>query len=206
MISNTTIVPEKTAITNGVSTSCKMIINDFKSSKHKDSISVLDYGCGKLRNTKYLIENGFTTSITDTNKQIQNQLHNINNLNINSYFTIDNINFNNQYEIILLSFVLNVVPDINDRNTILSNIYNLLKDNGVAYIEVRDKSFLKNLKNTYEFKDGVLTGNGKNKTFQKPYTLDELVQYLSMNKFEIITTKKTSNSIIIKIKKEKVNI
>lgn len=199
MTNRINITPEKTAITNGTSTSCKMIVSDFK--LDRDYVSVLDYGCGKLRNSKYLIENGFSVSVIDTEKQIQHQLYDINKLCIKNYYTCENINFKNQYEIILLSFVLNVVPDINDRNTILSNIYNLLKDNGVAYIEVRDKSFLKKLKNISSFKDGVLTGNGQNKTFQKPYTIDKLVQYLTINKFKIVSTKKTSNSIIAKIKK-----
>lgn len=201
MINCINIIPEKTAISNGVSNSCKMIVNDFNSKK--ENLSVLDYGCGRLRNSKYLIEKGFNVSIIDTEKQIKNQLCNIENLNIKNCYTCNNINFKNKYDIILLSFVLNVIPEINDRNIILDNIYKLLKYNGIVYIEVRNSSFLKNLKNSSVFKDGVLTGNGKNKTFQKPYTLDELSQYLIKNKFKIISSKKESNSIIVKIKKER---
>lgn len=203
MTTKINIIPEKTAITNGVSTSCKMIVDDFK--LDKESISILDYGCGKLRNTKYLIANGFITNIIDTEKQIQNQLDNISKLCIKKHYTIENINFNTKYEVILSSFVLNVIPDINDRNILLYNIYNLLKNNGVAYIEVRNNNFLKNLKNICEFNDGILTGNGINKTFQKPYTLEELVEYLTINNFEVIFTKKTSNSVIAKIKKVEVS-
>lgn len=202
MLNCINIIPEKTAISNGVSSSCKMIINDFASKK--EHLSVLDYGCGRLRNSKYLIEQGFNVGIIDTEKQIKNQLCNIENLNIYNCSTCDDINFENKYDIILLSFVLNVIPEINDRNIILDNIYKLLKDNGIVYIEVRNSSFLKNLKNSSTFKDGVLTGSGKNKTFQKPYTLDELSQYLIKNKFEIISSKKESNSIIVKIKKERI--
>ena len=203
MTTKINIIPEKTAITNGTSTSCKMIVNDFK--LDKELISVLDYGCGKLRNTNYLIENGFSVNIIDTEKQIQNQLDNINRLCIKTYYTTKNINFDNKYEVILLSFVLNVIPDINDRDILLNNIHKLLNDNGIAYIEVRNKSFLKNLKHIFEFNDGVLTGYGENKTFQKPYTLEELVEYLTMHKFKVISTKNTSNSIIAKIKKVEVN-
>lgn len=203
MTTKINIIPEKTAITNGTSTSCKMIVDDFK--LDRDLISILDYGCGKLRNTKYLVENGFSVSVIDTEKQIQNQLGNISRLCIKKYYTTKNISFDNKYEVILSSFVFNVIPDINDRDILLSNIYRLLKDNGVAYIEVRNKSFLKNLKNICEFNDGVLTGNGENKTFQKPYTLEELVEYLTIHNFKIVSTKKTSNSVIAKIKKAEVN-
>lgn len=201
MTNNMNIVPEKTAISNGTSNSCKMLANDFY--LKKENIYILDYGCGRLRNTKYLIEQGFNVSIIDTDKQIKNQLSNIETLNIKNYYTCSNINFKKKYDVILLSFVLNVIPEINDRNIILENSHKLLKDNGVIYIEVRDDNFLKNLKTASKFNDGVLTGKGENKTFQKPYTMSELLHYLTDNKFIIISSQKKSNSIVVKIKKRK---
>lgn len=194
----TIIVPENTAISNGVSTSCKMIISDFG---NNNNLSILDYGCGRLRNTKYLLENSFNVSITDTNLQISKQLDKINDLNIHNYFVNDNIDFSIKYDVILSSFVLNVIPDIENRNKVLSNIYSLLKENGCAYIEVRSDKFIKSLKNKMTFKDGFLIGKNKYKTFQKPYSMIEIKEYVILHDFEIIYSKSNGNSHILKVKK-----
>lgn len=196
------ITPEKTAITNGVSTSCKMLVSDIESN-HIDSsnVRVLDYGCGKLRNTKFLLTQNINVSITDTPKQLENMLTEILNLDIDECFDIKNIDYNRKYNYILLSFVLNVVPDISDRETILSNIYNLMDSNSFLYIEVRNDKFLKTLKNKVDFFDGIITGNGKTRTFQKPYSVSEIKEFITQNNFKIIYTKKQSNSIVIKAQK-----
>lgn len=193
------IIPENTAIVNGISNSCKLLINDFNASKN--NIVVLDYGCGKLRNSKHLISQGFNISITDTNIQIHKQLNLIKELKIKDCFNIDEIDFHIQYDAILVSFVLNVIPNIIDRNKLLKNVYLLLKDNGYAYIEVRNNKFVNTLKNKEFFNDGIITGKNKSKTFQKPYELPEIVQYLESNNFEVVYSKSTSNSIVLKVKK-----
>ena len=81
-------------------------------------------------------------------------------------------------------------------------IYNLLNNEGLAYIEVRNSNFLKSLKYKVPYNDGVLTGNSKNKTFQKAYTMEEFTTYLSNNNFEICSTKKTSSSLIAIVKRK----
>lgn len=193
------IVPEKTAISNGISNSCKMILNDF--CFDKDLVSVLDYGCGRLRNTVHLINNGIKTSVLDTKLQLNNNSELISTLNIEQCFDNENISFNYKYDVILLSFVLNVIPDIEDRISILHNISNLIKDNGIVYIEVRDDKFVKSLKNKAIYNDGLIIGRGKYRTFQKPYSSLELEQFLKENDFEILLIKKMSGSIIAKVKK-----
>lgn len=193
------ITPEKTAITNGISTTCKILSSDFK--ENNINIKILDYGCGKLRNSRYLIDLGFNVSIIDTRKQLENQMDLIQELEIDNYYDINNIPTEEKFDVILSSFVLNVVPDKKERDKILHNIYMLLKEDGVAYVEVRDDKFLKNLKTIIKYNDGVLTGSGKSKTFQKPYTLNELKDYVTNQGFKIREIKKTSNSIIAIITK-----
>lgn len=193
------ITPEKTAITNGISTTCKILSSDFK--ENNTNIKILDYGCGKLRNSRYLIDLGFNVSIIDTRKQLENQMDLIQELEIDNYYDINNIPTEEKFDVILSSFVLNVVPDKKERDKILHNIYMLLKEDGVAYVEVRDDKFLKNLKTIIKYNDGVLTGSGKSKTFQKPYTLNELKDYVTNQGFKIREIKKTSNSIIAIITK-----
>lgn len=191
------IKPEKTAISNGVSTSCKLLINELKDNK---DVHILDYGCGKLRNTKFIINNNIKISIVDTKYQIEKNKDEILKLNIDSVFDTNTINFNKKYDAILLSFVLNVIPTFDERQSILSNIHKLTKDDGFIYIEVRDRSFVKNLKHKEIYNDGLVIGNSKEKTFQKPFTSTELSELLTENHFEIIYIKKKSGSIIAKVK------
>ena len=195
------ITPEKTAITNGISTTCKMISNDFK--ENRDNIKILDYGCGRLRNTKHLLSERFNVSIIDTPTQIENQRPTINELGITNVYDTNNIP-EEKFDIILCSFVLNVVPNKEDRDNILYNISKLLKNNGIAYIEVRDDKFVKSLKNKEIFNDGLLTGEGRTKTFQKPYNIEEFKEYLNHFSFNIDKVKKGSNSIIAIVKTKEV--
>lgn len=197
------IIPENTAISNGTSNSCKLLAQEFF--HKKNDVHILDYGCGRLRNTKYLLENGFKTSILDSEFQLDKQASKIKSLNIHNSFNTTNINFNFQYDAILLSFVLNVIPDIEERELVLSNIYKLIKDDGIVYIEVRDNKFIKDLKSKDLYKDGVLTGKGNSKTFQKPYSNSELKDFLDKNNFKVISIHKKSNSIIAKVKKMEVS-
>ena len=199
-MSNIIIKPKKTAISTGVSSSAKIICNKHK---NQSSIKLLDYGCGKLRNTKYLLENNFNVSIIDTVEQISKQKDIIEKLSISNIYDIENVP-NEQFDIILCSFVLNVIPDLNNRNQVLSNIYNLISNDGVIYIEVRDSKFVKTLKNNITYNDGLLTGSGEVKTFQKPYDKEELKDYLEEFPFEVLEMKKESNSIIAILKKVEV--
>lgn len=199
-MNNWNIVPEKTAISNGISTSCKMLVNDNLHNSHLKT--VLDYGCGKLRNSKFLIENNFKLDITDSPLQLKNNLNTICNLNINNYFDIYNIDFSIKYDLILVSFVLNTIPNIEERIQLLDNLKLLLNKDGYAYIEVRDSTFEKTLKNKIPHNDGLLTGNGLNKSFQKSYSKEELKEFLILNGFEVVAIKKCSNSIVAKIKKK----
>ena len=83
----------------------------------------------------------------------------------------------------------------------VQNIYNLLEEDGVAIIETRTEKCILNAKFIEPYKDGYLIGKNKVKTFQKPYTEDELKNLFVENGFEIIQSKVYSSSIILIVKK-----
>lgn len=185
------IKPERTAITTGVSTSCKKLVEDYHGGY------VLDYGFGKLRNSKYIIENGISVDILDTDIQISENQEKIESLNIKNVYDSNYSLPENYYSQILLSFVLNVIPNIEDRVFILNNIKKGLKSDGKLYIEVRDSNFIKQVKHKEIYNDGYAVGAISKKTFQKPYTLSEIRQFVEENGFYILDTKKTSGSIML---------
>lgn len=197
------IRPERTAISNGVSLSCKMLYQDYLNLR--DTITVLDYGCGKLRNTNFLVQQEFHVDITDTDLQlhsISKYMSDLKNVRILNIKDIENNKIPKKYNAILLSFVLNTIPDIQTRKQVLLNIKKLMFEDAVLYIEVRDTKFIKNLKHYAHFNDGLLIGKNKIKTFQKPYTTDEIVSFSKEMGFEVSNIKKKSGSIVIKLNKK----
>lgn len=190
---------EKTAITNGVSTSCKMLIENYNGGK------VLDYGFGRLRNTKYILKENIDLDILDTREQIDKNKEELSKLNINNVYESKDKLKESFYDIILLSFVLNVVPEKSDREFILNNIHSGLKNEGLLYVEVRDDKFIKTVKNKIEFNDGFILGSSKKRTFQKPYNLNDISNFITTNGFKIKESKRHSGSIILVCKKELVD-
>lgn len=185
------IETEKTAITNGVSNSCKSLVNNYSGG------TVLDYGFGKLRNAKYMLENNICLDVLDTDLQIERNSLKIKDLNINNiYNTTDELN-KEKYDAVLLSFVLNVIPDRKERIRVLKKIKYSLKENGLLYVEVRNEKFVENLKNKEVYEDGILIGSGKKKTFQKPFNLESISQFLNSNGFEVLDFKRLSGSIML---------
>ena len=187
-----TIIPEKTAIKNGVSNSSKLI--SHKAFQVKE-LSVLDYGCGKLRNAKFLLNEGYKVSILDTKKQ----LHHISKedlLLFEEVYEAESISFDNKYPTVLCSFVLNVIPSEDIRVDILNNIHEFLTVDGFAYIEVRGTGFLKGAKTKVPYLDGFVLGNGENKTFQKGFTKDTLIELISKSKLNLWEVQKFGDSLI----------
>lgn len=191
------IVPEKTAIKNGVSNSAKLI--SHKPFQFKE-LSVLDYGCGKLRNSKFLLNEGFKVSILDTQKQLQNISHE-ELLLFHEVYEAESISFNRKYPAILCSFVLNVIPSNDIRIEILNNIHEFLTEDGFAYIEVRGTGFLKGAKTKTPYSDGYVLGNGENKTFQKGFTKDTLSDLISESQLKLWEVHKFGDSLVAICKK-----
>lgn len=193
---------EKTAISTGVARSVK-IFSDGKYVDEigKDNMLILDFGCGKLRNSKYLVNQGFKVDILDTPKQI-NKIKETNKILFNNIYTTDDI-LKEKYNIIFNTFVLNVIPDINIRRNIILNMLNLLKIEGRLVIEVRNNNSIYRNKYKEKYLDGFIIGNNKTKTFQKGYDEWELYEFIKKigdrNKIDIhvIYSFKASGSIVI---------
>lgn len=189
------IRPENTAITTGVSKSAVEL------EKRTDKTArVLDYGTGKLRNAKFLKTKGLNVSVLDTDFQIQRASKE----DLGEYeniYTIETYEPLETYDSVLCSFVLNVIPTVEEREEVLENIYQSLKEDGDLYLEVRGKSGI--LKNKFKepYNDGYIIGKNEIKTFQKPYEREEVKELLK-DKFEVNELKSLSDSILAIAKKK----
>lgn len=177
---------ENTAISNGVAQSVKNFID-------KTVDPVLDYGAGKLRNAKYLVEQGFNVSVLDIPEQVIKWSEEDKSIFTNIYTERPT---NTQFRTIFNTFVLNVVPNEDMRKEILSNIHSLLAPNGKVVIEVRRDKGIMSSKHIEEYNDGYLLGSGTVRTFQKPFT-KEYIERLVSPYFYITKLKITSDSIIV---------
>lgn len=179
---------ENTAISNGVATSVKKFLDTLNS-------PVLDYGAGKLRNAKYLAKMGFEVSVLDTTLQV-NKWSNEDKSLFKEVFT-DKLPETNTYNTIFVTFVLNVVPDIEVRKSILHTVHNALTEEGTVIVEVRRNRGIMQSKTLTPYNDGFLLGGSKVKTFQKPFTEEE-ARNLVEEFFEVVELWKTGDSIIVR--------
>lgn len=148
-----------------------------------------------------LVNNNFSVSILDTPTQLDSLDNNYLKLFKNIY-TTDINNIIEKYDIILCSYVINVIPIYEDRVKLINNIYSLLKDNGTVFIEVRSIKDLENSKTKDYFNDGYILGRGSTKTFQKPYNLSELKSFIETESLFIVTKSfNSSSSIILQLNK-----
>lgn len=186
-LETTLIVPERTAIATGVSKSA----TDLSKNTIKPA-SVLDYGAGRLRNAYFLLEQGFNVSILDTPLQMC-YIRDYDQSNFEAVYTIHD-QIHSYYEAILCSYVLNVIPFIEERNQVMQKLYDLLSDGGCAYLEVRKRTGIMKTKNREPFEDGFVIGGNKTKTFQKPFEKQEFVEYVASFGFVVSSISSTSDS------------
>ena len=184
---------EKTAINRGVSMSCR-VIEQKGNTSYKD---VLDYGAGKLRNAKHLNSKGFCVDVLDTPLQASKWGY-------EDFFEVGFIyddvrKITKTYNAILCSFVLNVIPNREDRVSILMNIKKLLKDTGIAVIETRSGKDIANSKTAQAYRDGYLMGNGKVKTFQRAINKAELIEMSKEAGLKVVGGYDSSDSSIIAV-------
>lgn len=184
------IVPEKTAISNGVANSASLIAKSYPL-----GTNILDYGAGKLRNTHFLLKHGYQVSIIETPLQLLNLAsHDLS--KIQHIYSIEE-DIYEQFDVILCSFVLNVIPKEEERGRILTRSRQLLKEDGHIFLEVRkSRGILKN-KHKMVYRDGYVIGNGTKKTFQKPYEKEEIVDYVSAHGYSVESVQSTSDGWLI---------
>ena len=193
IIKNFEIKKEKTAISIGYSKGAGYI-----SSKASKDMEILDYGAGRLRNALYLLKEGFSNiSLIDTKEQIKNwDKHKE---KFKEIYSIDEIeSVNKKYDYILCSYVLNVIPSYEERVTVIKNINRLLNNNGVAIIEVRGENSLKEVKYKESFNDGYICGKNKIRTFQKPYSMNDIIEFIHKeSNLKVIKSKLNSDNILL---------
>jgi SAM-dependent methyltransferase len=188
------IKPHNTAVNNGVASGVKQHL-----SKINKEDRILDYGCGKLRNSKYLKEQGFI-NVDILDKQVQYDRLTEEELKPFNQIVAGDKLIENSYDAIFCTFVLNVIPNLIERNEVIENIQYLLKENGKAVFEVRKADDIFNAKYIEEYMDGYIVGKNSVKTFQKPYEIDELSDILKKH-FSVVGSKKYSNSIVVTVEK-----
>ena len=200
--------PQNTAIASGFSKSAKMLVNEIK-----EGSKVLDVGCGKGRNIKYILENTFKNVIVDgseireqLDKELDNHVEIMNQYTMNSTFkrciidTIENLPINH-YDYILNSHVLNVIEHDNIKNEVVRNVYNALVEGGTAYFEVRTKNDVESSKTKIPYGQGYKIKKGKDYTYQEVIHKDKLQELLTNNGFKIVKHIFNSSNHIVKVEK-----
>lgn len=184
------ILVENTAIATGVAHSAKLL-NEIT----ENTEQILDYGAGRLRNTRYLKEQGHHVTIIDTPLQIKRNQGIISELGIGVYDDTKQIE-DDSFKYILCSYVLNVIVAFADREALVFNINRILTAEGKAFIEVRRTNGV--LKNKYlqPYGDGYIIGKNNIQTFQKPFEAGELVDFLEFAGLRVDQTIRKPDSLI----------
>jgi hypothetical protein len=187
------IVPEKTATEGGVAKSAEELVSSVKSHAH-----ILDYGAGKLRNANFLVNRGFSVSIVETPLQLM-QIRDKNTSKFQHvYSTLDEME---SHDIVLCSFVLNVIPFLEERKSVLDRIYNLMTKDGYLYIEVPRIEGIRFLPDARVYNDGFVVGVDFVRIFQKGYEKDEILSFVQDSGFILDRMITTDDSYIVIVKK-----
>jgi len=180
--------PTLTAIGNTKETNSARMLCAYS---EKPIRNILDYGCGKLRNSNFLKGKGFNVFVFD----LPSQLSKLD----TSEFTVVGTITENTFDAVLCSFVLNVVEQ-DTRKQILSNIHKTLVAGGLAFIEVRKTITAKHME---AYKDGFLVGKNTVKTFQKVFTKNEIVALLEGLNFTVEQVEQKPHAISVVVRKSR---
>ncbi len=144
---------------------------------------IYDWGCGYGVDVEYFRQNGIEAYGWDPVHRPENPPS----LFPEGYFCFINC-----------TFVLNTLPDIEQRKEIIQEIYNLLPSEGYLVLTLRANQELnRKVKSTWKkYGDGYITGRG---TFQKGFTCDEAVKLVETLFTEVVILK--SNPVVITAKK-----
>lgn len=183
------IRPENTAIVNGVSKSALEVEKIYS-----PGFIVLDYGAGKLRNSNYLLSKEIIVHILDTPYQLERTSPQ----KLAKYEKIYNTNdeIYSKYDIVLCSFVLNVIPEQQIRDNVVRKCNNIITKDGYFVLEVRRSRGIMENKNLAPYNDGFIVGKGEVRTFQKPYNDKEVEALLIANDFTVIKVWNENDSVI----------
>lgn len=176
--------PQDTAIPNGNSKSAEYLVGDIWLND-----CILDYGCGKGRNIKYIKESvncNIYVDGCDIQEQLDKEydLHRELEIDGNTTITLAEDLMNDQYDKILNSHVLNVVESDDIKNFIIKDIYSKLRDGGQAYFEVRTQKDIE--KSTSKIKYGNGWWMPTKNTYQEAISEEKMISLLTNNGFKIV--------------------
>lgn len=196
-----TIKPENTAIKLGSSKSTTVLLQEATPND-----VCLDFGCGLLRNAEKILPKVKQLDLYDSKLQMDKHAD-----KIDKYGDVYHIEDNNipedKYDKILCSFVINVIQDKKIRKEVIKTIFKALKVHGKCYLEVRTDDFVSILKHYEkdEVNGGYIIGKGKTRTYQMPYTYEQLETFIRETDVpgRIIRKIPSSGSIVVVIEKYK---
>jgi SAM-dependent methyltransferase len=100
--------------------------------------SVLDYGAGTLRNSKYLAQAGFEVYAADLPAQVERIMGMAGRNQLAGVLATDELEHSHlDVDLVISSYVLNIILDGTEKSRYLKNIVLNLKPHGYLLIEVR---------------------------------------------------------------------
>jgi SAM-dependent methyltransferase len=153
--------------------------------------SVVDFGCGRLRNIPILTKEYKNITVVDTKKQCEKIIVNpLFNRNLKLLTDIEFYNLKVQFDAVYLILVLHIIPDIKTRMAILKSINDRLNKGGFLIIDVPtgEKYYRNKCNSNNRYLDGWLMKNGNTNTFYKQYSTSELDNFIAnCTKLDIFT-------------------
>ena len=106
--------------------------------QQKRLLSVLDYGAGTLRNARYLVEEGFRVYAADIPEQVERIMEMAGRDRLAGVLATDQLEESFLgVDLVLSSYVFNIIPDGSEQSRYLKNIVLNLRPEGYLLIEVR---------------------------------------------------------------------
>lgn len=106
--------------------------------RKKEVRSVLDYGAGTLRNSAFMAEAGFRVYAADLPVQVARIMRMANATKLAGVLDVDALADGKlEVDLVLSSYVLNIIPDGTERSRYLKNIVLNLRPEGYLLVEVR---------------------------------------------------------------------
>ena len=181
-------------------------LNKFilKKKINKNKLLFLDLGCGNGRNTKYILENGLKVVSIDLSKIAINNTRKLlkkSKFNPSRYKLInissDNFKYaSNSFDYIISDSTLDSMP-INEFKKTIKLIYNLIKPNGLVYlnlINIKNVTHKGKFLNKYDF---LINSKHENNTIQSYFDNKRINE--SFKQFEIV-----DNYEIIKFRNKRI--
>ncbi len=141
---------------------------------------ILDYGAGSYcRDALFLALLGYDVMVKELPTSIENMdLDRLEEDGIED--VVSELDPRQQFDTVLLNYVLNVTPSRQERESILHQVNHCLRPGGYVVVTVRPQGeVVSSCSHGKPYKDGYLMGTGKRRTFQHGFERDELLALLA---------------------------